>query len=563
MVILQTESSKLSYIMKQLAILSLSCMLAAGAQAQTAQFDYFKYAGNDSRFNVEIDKTHQYYNPILAGFYPDPSICRVGDTYYLVNSSFTFFPGVPLSTSKDLVNWKSAGHVLDRPSQVPLKGQHVSGGIFAPAISYNKKNKTFYMITTNVGAGNFFVKSKDPSKGWSEPIYLRKIDGIDPSFFFDDNGKGYIVHNGPVVGGADYEGQRSIRCFEFDVKGDSIKGDFKEILRGGTHVEKKPIWIEGPHVFKKGKFYYLMCAEGGTGGWHSEVILRAKNPMGPWEENPNNPILTQRTGLDPNRKDPVSSAGHADIVEDGKGNWWAVFLACRPYEEDMYNTGRDTYLLPVTWKDGWPEILAKNTPISTVGEKAGLKPAEKNEFSGNFSYTDYFESINPRWMILRNYEPFFVKGTNSKGIKLNLLPGNIYKRDPMSAIWARQQHGTFTAETEINFTPRNDKEIAGLALLQKEDHNFVLGKTMKKGQLMVTLTRAEKNNVQIASATIKGGKLKLKVEGHDRYYDFYYAVENGDWQLLAKGVDASNLSTQKSGGFIGAVIGLYASSNKE
>ena len=532
--------------MKQLAILSLSCMLAAGAQAQTAQFDYFKYAGNDSRFNVEIDKTHQYYNPILAGFYPDPSICRVGDTYYLVNSSFTFFPGVPLSTSKDLVNWKSAGHVLDRPSQVPLKGQHVSGGIFAPAISYNKKNKTFYMITTNVGAGNFFVKSKDPSKGWSEPIYLRKIDGIDPSFFFDDNGKGYIVHNGPVVGGADYEGQRSIRCFEFDVKGDSIKGDFKEILRGGT-----------------GKFYYLMCAEGGTGGWHSEVILRAKNPMGPWEENPNNPILTQRTGLDTNRKDPVSSAGHADIVEDGKGNWWAVFLACRPYEEDMYNTGRDTYLLPVTWKDGWPEILAKNTPISTVGEKAGLKPAEKNEFSGNFSYTDYFESINPRWMILRNYEPFFVKGTNSKGIKFNLLPGNIYKRDPMSAIWARQQHGTFTAETEINFTPRNDKEIAGLALLQKEDHNFVLGKTMKKGQLMVTLTRAEKNNVQIASATIKGGKLKLKVEGHDRYYDFYYAEENGDWQLLAKGVDASNLSTQKSGGFIGAVIGLYASSNKE
>ncbi len=549
--------------MKQLAILSLSCMLAAGAQAQTAQFDYFKYAGNDSRFNVEIDKTHQYYNPILAGFYPDPSICRVGDTYYLVNSSFTFFPGVPLSTSKDLVNWKSAGHVLDRPSQVPLKGQHVSGGIFAPAISYNKKNKTFYMITTNVGAGNFFVKSKDPSKGWSEPIYLRKIDGIDPSFFFDDNGKGYIVHNGPVVGGADYEGQRSIRCFEFDVKGDSIKGDFKEILRGGTHVEKKPIWIEGPHLFKKGKFYYLMCAEGGTGGWHSEVILRAKNPMGPWEENPNNPILTQRTGLDTNRKDPVSSAGHADIVEDGKGNWWAVFLACRPYEEDMYNTGRDTYLLPVTWKDGWPEILAKNTPISTVGEKAGLKPAEKNEFSGNFSYTDYFESINPRWMILRNYEPFFVKGTNSKGIKFNLLPGNIYKRDPMSAIWARQQHGTFTAETEINFTPRNDKEIAGLALLQKEDHNFVLGKTMKKGQLMVTLTRAEKNNVQIASATIKGGKLKLKVEGHDRYYDFYYAEENGDWQLLAKGVDASNLSTQKSGGFIGAVIGLYASSNKE
>ena len=539
-------------------------LLAVGAQAQTARFDYFKYKGNDARFNVSIDPTHQYYNPVLAGFYPDPSVCRVGDTYYLVNSSFTFFPGVPLSTSKDLVNWQPAGHVLDRPSQVPLKGQHVSGGIFAPAISYNKKNKTFYMITTNVGAGNFFVKTKDPSKGWSEPIYLPKIDGIDPSFFFDDNGKGYIVHNGPVVGGADYEGQRAIRLFEFDVKGDSIKGDFKQILRGGTHVEEKPIWIEGPHLFKKGKFYYLMCAEGGTGGWHSEVILRAKNPMGPWEENPNNPILTQRTGLDPNRKDPVSSAGHADIVEDGKGNWWAVFLACRPYEEDMYNTGRDTYLLPVTWKDGWPEILAKNTPIATVGEKAGLKPNGQNLYSGNFEYTDNFESINnSRWMILRDYKDFFVKETDKKGITFKLLPGNIYQREPMSAIWARQQHGTFTAETALNFTPRNDKDIAGLALLQKEDHNFVLGKTMKNGKLMLTLTRAEKNNVTIASTPIKDGELRLKVEGHDRYYDFYYAEQGGDWQLLAKGVDASNLSTQKSGGFIGAVIGLYASSNKE
>ncbi len=556
--------------MKKIAILTLAAAMATTVQAQTAQFDYFKYSGNDARFSATIDKTHQYYNPVLAGFYPDPSVCRVGDTYYLVNSSFTFFPGVPLSTSKDLVNWTPAGHVLDRPSQVPLKGQHVSGGIFAPAISYNKKNKTFYMITTNVGAGNFYVKTKDPSKGWSEPIYLRKIDGIDPAFFFDDNGKGYIVHNAPVVGKADYEGQRAIRCFEFDVKGDSIKGDFKEILRGGTHVQKNPIWIEGPHMFKKDKYYYLMCAEGGTGAWHSEVILRSKNPMGPWEECPNNPILTQRTGLDKNRPNPVSSAGHADLVEDGKGNWWAVFLACRPYEDDMYNTGRDTYLLPVTWKDGWPEILAKNTPISPVGEKPGLKPAEKNEFSGNFSYTDNFDTtgektalkdLNPRWMFLRDPKDCY-KVENGK-LTLNLLPGNIYKREPLSAIWARQQHGTFTAETSLDFTPRNDKDIAGIALLQKEDHNFVLGKTMKDGKLMLTLTRTEKNKALIASAAIKPGTIRLKVEGHDRYYDFYYAEAGGTWQLLAKGVDASNLSTQKSGGFLGACIGLYASSDKE
>ena len=550
---------------------ALLATLSLSSNAQTATFKSFSYEGNDVRFNKNIDNSKQFYNPILAGFYPDPSICRVGDTYYLVNSSFSFYPGVPLSTSKDLVNWKQLGHVLDRKSQLPLTHQRISGGIFAPAISYNQKNKTFYMITTNVSAGNFFVKTKDPLKGWSEPIYLPKINGIDPSFFFDKNGQGYIVHNAPVDGGADYEGQRAIRIFKLDANGDSIVGNHTQIVRGGTHVQKNPIWIEGPHLFRVGKYYYLMCAEGGTCDWHSEVIFRAKSPMGPWEECPNNPILTQRTGLDPKRPDIVTSTGHADIVQSKSGDWWAVFLGCRPYEADFYNTGRDTYLLPVTWKNGWPEILEKGKAMPTVLQKTEWQKkcnvTNVNPTTGNFTYTDKFNGskLDNRWIFLRNPSDFYKLTGN--GLEINAKAVNISQPESPSAIFVRQQHNTFTAETELSFNPANEHQLAGLVLLQNEEYNFVFGKTMREGKTVVTLKRAERTNITVASATLDNSEseqpLRLKIQGDGRYYNFYYATGDGAWKLLAQGVDAVNLSTHQSGGFIGACIGLYATlSNK-
>jgi len=550
--------------MKKTLITAALAIVAVTANAQQAQFKYFSYEGNDARFSRQIDRSRQYFNPILAGFYPDPAFCRKGDTYYLVNSSFSFFPGVPIFKSKDLVNWTQIGHVLDRESQLPLTRQNVSGGIFAPDIKYNEKNKTFYMITTNVGKGNFFVKTQDPEKGWSEPVYLPQIDGIDPSFFFDKDGKGYIVHNAPVTGGADYEGQRSIRLLEFDVKGDSIIGEPLEILRGGTHVQENPIWIEGPHLYRIGKYYYLMCAEGGTGAWHSEVILRAKNPKGPWEEyTAGNPILTQRTGLDPKRDDIVTSTGHADMLQTAKGDWWAVFLGCRPYFDDCYNTGRDTYMLPVTWKDGWPTILEENKPVPTVVDKPGLMEGTGNSgLTGNFSYTDRFagDKLNMRWIFLRNPSRFYSIGSN--GLTINAKPVNISQKESPAAIFTRQQHNTFTAETSLTFAPGSENDLAGLTLLQNELYNFVFGKTMVDGKPAITLTRSEKTAVRIGTAFIDpaaaGKPVRLKIEGNGRYYDFYYAAGDGAWQTVAKGVDAVNLSTNRSGGFIGVCIGLYA-----
>ena len=554
------------------AVLALaSCSVKA--PEGTALFDFFKYEGADD-FYVQnpLPGDDYVYNPILAGWYSDPSICTNGEgDYFLISSTFCYFPGVPLFHSRDLVNWEQIGNILDRPEHLPhLDGQRISGGIYAPDITYNPANKTYYMITTDVAGGNFYVKTQDPWGDWSDPIYVPVVQGIDPSFFFDDNGKAYIVSNDDAPDHKpEYNGHRTIRCVEFDVANDCTVGERKIIVNKGTRPENNPYWIEGPHIYKIDGQYYLMCAEGGTGDWHSEVILRApvkSDIMNPdsWEECPNNPILTQRTGVDPNRPDIVTSTGHADLVQDKQGRWWAVFLGCRAYEGPFYNTGRDTYMLPVTWKDGWPEILEKGKVLPTVVDKPGLltgrtgNSADTPQLTGNFSYTDRFdtEKLNQRWIFLRNPEMNRYKWGNG-GLTIQSSANDISELKPLSAVFCRQQHTTFAAETEVAFTPRSDKDIAGLALLQNEQYNFVLGKTMLDGRPAVTLTRAEKGKVLVGSAFLKGNApLQLKIEGDGRYYSFYYR-EGGDWRTIAAGVDAVNLSTARSGGFIGACIGLY------
>lgn len=554
--------------MKRFLIPTLAACLLVGCTGSTATgqatFSHFTYEGHDARFDKSFDTLSQYLNPILAGFYPDPSICRKGDTYYLVCSSFTFFPGVPLFESEDLVSWRQTGFVLDRPSQLPLRGQGVSSGIFAPAISYNPRNDTFYMITTNVGAGNFFVKSRDPGEGWSEPIYLPKVDGIDPSFFFDEDGKGYIVHNAPTQEAADYEGQRAIRLLAFDVSGDSVVGVPVEIVRGGTHVEAQPIWIEGPHLFRVGDTYYLMCAEGGTGDHHSEVIFRAPSPYGPWEEAPHNPILTQRDLTDEGREDLVTSAGHADLVQSPEGDWWAVFLACRPYEGDYYNTGRDTYLLPVTWADGWPTILPPATPLPTVVDAGHALTRDGDPgLTGNFTYTDDFSgaSLHARWLRLRGPSEGCIRLTE-EGLTLTPIATTLGERDTLSAVFCRQQHTRFSAETQLRFTPDAEGAFAGMVLLQNENNHFTFGKTLIQGQETLLLTRVEDGETDtLAMAPLCAGTLRLRIEGDGRYYAFLYAEGDDEWQALATEVDGILLSTHASGGFIGAMIGLYATSD--
>jgi len=251
-----------------------------------------------------------------------------------------------------LVHWKLIGYVLNRPEQFNLDGQGVTRGLFAPAIRFH--NGLFYVTCTLIDIGGNFVATAKIGRPLSKPAWLPQINGIDPSLFFDD-GKAYLLYNSiPPDDKPLYNGHRTIRIQEFDPESLKVKGDERILINGGTDIDKKPAWIEGPHIIKKDGVYYLIAAEGGTADQHSEVVFKSDNVNGPYVSYKKNPILTQRN-LDPNRAFAITSTGHADFVQTESGDWWAVFLGCRPYhpyEEEYYNTGRETFLAPCSGKAG-------------------------------------------------------------------------------------------------------------------------------------------------------------------------------------------------------------------
>lgn len=533
-------------------------------EEKTASFRFFSYSGHDEVFKSSIDRHSQYFNPILCGFYPDPSICRKGDDFFLVNSSFSFYPGIPIFTSKDLVNWRQIGHVLDRPSQLDLNGIPISGGIYAPTIRYNQFNDTFYLVTTCVeGRGSFVVKTKDPYQGWSDPIPLPDVGGIDPSLFFDDDGKAYLVHN-DLPEEREWDGHRAIRIHEYDLESDRTFGTSKIIVDGGVDKSTKPVWIEGPHIFKRNGKYLLLCAEGGTGTNHSQVAFTSNGIFGPYTPSGDNPILTQRD-LPENRTNKITSVGHADLIDDVDGKTWAVFLGCRPYEGNYYNTGRETFLLPVEWKKDIPQILPRGEKIAAIVEKENLSGGA-NTFSGNFFWRDDFDQDSPdmRWVMIRTpREKWYNLKKNN--LELTALPTNIYTPDQPAFLGIRQQHTAFEVETEVDFTPESDLDIAGLVCYQNEEYNIVFGKTLQNGKQTLVVDRAEKGTVRIASLKISDeyidSPIRLKISGNGKSYNFYASFSGKKWHPVLENVDGRNLSTESAGGFVGTIIGLYASSS--
>lgn len=535
--------------------------------------------------NMEINNRKFFINPILPGFYPDPSICRVGEEYYMINSSFAFFPGIPIFKSTDLVNWEQIGHVLNRESQLNLDGAGYSGGIFAPTIRYHEG--MFYVITTNMSnGGNFIVTAKDPKGPWSDPYWLGDADGIDPSLFFDDDGKVYYTGT-RTSENPEYMGDHEIWLQEIDLNNMKLKGVSHILWKGAL---KNASFVEGPHIYKVDNFYYLLISEGGTTHYHSVTIARSKNILGPYEGNPGNPILTHRHL---GKGYSISNAGHADLVETQNGEWYMVALASRPYGGDYKNLGRETFLIPVTWEDEWPIVSPGTGKIELTYPMPNLPTSFINQSEIRDDFNN--EVLNYKWNIIRTpkkqfwsltEKPGFLRLKVSKVDMLDVLapppfgPFKDYKKEgndeSPSFVGRRQQHMNFEACTKMEFNPQNEYETAGIALAQNDNHQFRLEYSIEDGEKVIRLIKCiSKSNIDFRTATFSYENIEsklahkvfnseviyLKVIARGQDYNFYYGSSLNAMELLAENIDGRILSSDVAGGFVGTYVGLFASSN--
>lgn len=479
------------------------------------------------------------HNPIIKGFYPDPSICRAGEKYYLVCSSFEYFPGVPLFESEDLLNWKQIGHCLTRKSQVDLECINSSGGVFAPTIRYYKG--TFYMVTTNdTYHKNFYVYTDNIYGEWSEPIFVDQ-GGIDPSLYFEGD-KAYFMSNG-----TDEDGLGCIYQCEIDIK------------TGKKQTESIPIWkgsggryLESPHLYHFGEWYYLTAAEGGTEYGHMITYARGKTPYGPFESYPQNPVLTNRN-LGGNQNQ-IQGIGHGDLIQDENGNTFIVCLGFR--QEGMWvpyhHLGREVFLVPVTWReDGWFEAgiggIVKEEMEMPIVPRKGIEPM------------DYFVSFqtvkkdSPRWCYLRKYRKECYEFLEN-GLCIYGTPITLDDVDAPAFIGIRQSEFT----THLKVDVETEAEEAGVTFYLSEAHHYDLAVRKEGEQKSVILrfcigdAKAVVNKLELPFGQ---EKVTLKVDSEPTKY--YFRTMMGGREILLGEAQAKYLSSEVAGGFTGVVMGLY------
>jgi alpha-N-arabinofuranosidase len=473
-----------------------------------------------------------YQNPIIGGYHPDPSICRVGDTFYLVNSSFQYFPGVPVSASNDLIHWTQIGNVLTTDSQLPLEGATSWTGIYAPTIRYHEG--TYYMVTTNVGhGGNFFVTAKDPRGPWSEPIWLKQ-GGIDPSFFFED-GKCYFCSN---------PDDAIYLCEINPVTGEQLTESRK--LWEGTGGR----YPEGPHIYKKDGYYYLLISEGGTELAHSLTIARSRDIYGPYESNPANPILTNcsRKG----QYMTIQGTGHGDLVQAADGSWWMTFLAYRQFGGAYHHLGRETYLAPVRWDEGeWP-VVNEGLPIDTV-MTAKLLPQAPIVGGRAGKRALFMEGPDVDWVYLQN--PLTENYSFSEAACTLRPHGTLLANDRPTFIGHRQESPRMTLQATVKVDPKRQPDALGLAVYQIHDGQMQLCVQGDEAQVVFYLKNLR--TVVARKGGLKGKQVTLRIAADEAQYHFLLSTDGERFEELAA-LDCTLVSTEIAGGFTGVTVGLFA-----
>lgn len=491
-------------------------------------------------------------NSILSGFYPDPSICAVGEDFYLVTSTFAYFPGVPIFHSKDLVNWEQVGNVLTRESQLNLEGAGHSQGIFAPTLRYN--NGTYYLITTNIShGGNFIVTAEKPEGPWSDPYWLEGAIGIDPSLFFDDDGKAYYIGTRPNPEGVRYNGDWEVWIQELDLNNMCLVGDSHKIWKGAL---RDVIWPEGPHLYKKDDYYYLLIAEGGTGPEHCVTIARSASIYGEYEGCPRNPIITHRHL---GKSYPIKHVGHGDLVKTQDDKWFMVMLASRTCD-GYCNTGRETFLAKVIWEEGWP-VANPGSGILELEQEHELLEYEVEPKESCYHF--HGKELDNTWLFLRNPSENLYSLTEKEGcLRLHLKEQSLKDLDNPAYIGIRQKDYHYIVSTMMEFNPVNENESAGISIVQSNEYHMRYEYTKKNGKKVLQITECNNSkDILINEVEITSAKLYLKMVSKGQKLDFYYGSDGITYNLLQKDFSTKNLSTEVAGGFVGCTIGMYASSN--
>jgi len=511
----------------------------------------------------------KYVNPILPGSYPDPSICKVGDTFYLVNSTFEYFPGLPIHSSKDLVNWDLVGYGLHREEQcngsVNLVDVQSNGGIHAPTIRYYKGR--FYIITTNVyyhadtkktDFVNFIVHAENPAGPWSDPVVIEGAPGIDPDIFFDDDGKVWYAGT-RMPDDPSFDGEGQIWMQELDPVSFQLVGEEHLLWRGACGG----VWAEGPHIYKNDGRYYLLIAEGGTSFNHAVMIAVSDSITGPYVPNDRNPILTARhLSYD----HWVHSVGHADLIEVEPGEWYMLALGVRGDIERGSNMGRETHLFPVEWerepfewkekKYLWPVVSAS----SGRPEKSYDSPYRVSQNREASAFSDDFSSgqLNMKWTYRRvPIEQNFKVNTDKECLRIFGSAFGPIERERSSWLGLRQTESDFSFSFKMEIDSKSTNIKAGLGFVQKDD-NYLLWDLCANDKglyLEAVLKEPSKDPLLVKSSDIdwSGSEIWMKLESRNDVYTLSYSADGINYTFW----DKLPANTLISKGYTGAYLGLH------